>query len=410
MKKNQPTLRCRQTGLSLIELMVALLISLLVSIGILQIFSASRATYQMQDGLSRVQESGRYAIQYLQRQMRMVGYMGCGADTERTTQASFVNHLATYSATVPGGDAVDPLYRFQRPIEAFSADALPSDLTALNLRAVAGTDVLVLRTVSEESVPVISIARTAGNLGLNVAVVAADVSTVFGAQVNGNPVVYALQNCRSADVFVGTLNTATVSAIGNAAPNVYLDPTVTDCNPTGNCPWDFRISNVFLNASHGGPAPTEPQLNAELHRAEYTVLYVRPNPNNIPSLYMLRFKRDSASDLDDPQELAEGIENLQARFGVDTTGDGQVDSYKSAADVNSGSTGAALDERWRNVLSVRVGLVVRSPERAGVSAVDGAGDPRTLTLLGTLITPLDDGMMRQVYETTISLRNRLFNS
>lgn len=409
MKTNLPPLRARQNGLSLIELMVALLISFLVSLGIVQIFSASRGTYQMQDGLSRVQESGRYATQLMQHQLRMVGYMGCGADTERTTQASFVNHLALYSATVPGGDTVaDPTYRFQRPVEAFSADALPSDFPTFAPVPLAGTDVMVLRTVSEDSVPVVTISRSgAGNTSLDVTL-APGASSVFPA---GEDAFYALQNCRSVDVFEGKLTGSVVSAAGKTAPNVYLDPTVTDCG-AGGCPWDFRISNVFLNASHGGPAPTEPQLNAELHRAEYVILYVGDNAAGVPSLYMVRFNRNTnATSLDDPQELAEGVENLQVRFGVDTTGDGQVDlPYQTADDIDDGSTGAALDARWRNVLSVRVGMIVRSPEYAGVAAVDSANQPRTLTVLGTSITPPGDGMVRQVYETTISLRNRIFNS
>jgi type IV pilus assembly protein PilW len=270
--------------------------------------------------------------------------------------------------------------------------------------------VLLLRTVSDESVPVVSLARSADNYTLNITV-APDAATIFGDAVDGQTILYALQNCRSADIFAGTLTSATskVTVGGNTAPNVYLDPTVTDCNATGNCPWDFRVSNVFLNASHGGPAPTEPQLNAELHRAENVVLYVALNLDNIPSLYMRRFQRDSVEDFD-TQELAEGIENLQVRFGMDTTGDGQVDSYGTADEVAAGTTGAILDQHWRSVVSVRVGMIVSSPEVAGVSALDGGGNPRKLTLLGTAVIPPDDHKMRQVYETTISLRNRIFNS
>jgi type IV pilus assembly protein PilW len=401
-------------GFSLIELMVALTISLLVSIGIVEIFGGSRATFQTQQGLSAVQESGRFSIQYLQHQLRMAGYMGCGGDTERQTQESFVNHMANYSATVPGGDAVaDPKFRFQRPIEAFASADLPSDLSTL--APVNGTDVLVLRTASEESVPVVSIARTPDNFGLNIAV-APGATDVFGSQVDGQPIVYALQNCRSADVFMGTLAGAssTVSVAGNTSPNRYLDPTVTDCNPAGNCPWDFRVSNVFLNASHGGPAPTAPQLNAELHRGEYMVFYVHlnadpvNNPNNVPSLYVRRWKRDG-SGIEDV-ELAQGIENLQVLFGVDGDGDGQVETYEKAVDVADGATGAVLDAKWRQVMSVRVGMIVRSPEVAGVSSIRSDGNPRTLTVLGTVVTPPDDHALRQVYETTVSVRNRIFNS
>lgn len=412
MAKDPSMFARRQRGVSLIELMVALTIALLLSIGIVQIFGASRATYQMQDGLSRVQESGRYAMQHIQRQLRMVGYMGCGGDLERMRQGSFVNHLATYSATVPGGDVVaKPEYRFQRPLEAYAKADLPGDIKETITGVLDGTDILVLRTISEDAVPVLSISRASGSAVLNLTA-AAEAATVFASAAGGD-VAYALQNCRSADVFVGKLTAATsvLSVNGKGSPNVYLDPSVSDCGG-GGCPWDFRISNVFLNAAlskvGADPAAGERQLNGELHRAEYTLLYIRPNPNLIPSLYMRQFARNGIG-LADAEELAEGIENLQLRFGVDTNGDGQVDAYKTGKEVANGATATALDANWRNVLSVRVGLLIRSPENAGVPGTV-AGAPRTYKVLGTTITPANDGTMRQVYETTVALRNRIINS
>ena len=46
--------RASQRGVSLIELMVAITIAMLVTLGLIQIFGASRASSQMQEGLSRV--------------------------------------------------------------------------------------------------------------------------------------------------------------------------------------------------------------------------------------------------------------------------------------------------------------------------------------------------------------------
>ena len=123
---------------------------------------------------------------------------------------------------------------------------------------------------------------------------------------------------------------------------------------------------------------------------------------------MRQFARNGIG-LADAEELAEGIENLQLRFGVDTNGDGQVDAYKTGKEVANGATATALDANWRNVLSVRVGLLIRSPENAGVPGTV-AGAPRTYKVLGTTITPTNDGTMRQVYETTVALRNRIINS
>ena len=99
------------------------------------------------------------------------------------------------------------------------------------------------------------------------------------------------------------------------------------------------------------------------------------------------------------------------RFGVDTDGDNIIDAYRTAAEVINGAVGdAALDAAWRQVVSVRVGILARSSDRAAVSG-DVGGSARTFNMLGTTLAPSppDDGRIRQVYETTIALRNRLLN-
>jgi len=56
-------------GFSLVELMVALLIGLIISIGVVQIFGATRATYQLDEALARAQENGRFALEFLTQDM-----------------------------------------------------------------------------------------------------------------------------------------------------------------------------------------------------------------------------------------------------------------------------------------------------------------------------------------------------
>lgn len=66
-----------QIGLSLIELLIAMLISAFLIAGILQIFIGSKQTYSMQQNLSRLQENGRFALEFLERDIRMAGYWDC---------------------------------------------------------------------------------------------------------------------------------------------------------------------------------------------------------------------------------------------------------------------------------------------------------------------------------------------
>ncbi len=69
--------RSCQKGLTLIEIMIALLIGVFLLGGIIQIFIGSKQTYRMQEGLSRLQENGRFALDFLAKDIRMGGYREC---------------------------------------------------------------------------------------------------------------------------------------------------------------------------------------------------------------------------------------------------------------------------------------------------------------------------------------------
>lgn len=61
-------------GFSIIELMVALAITAFLLIGLVQIFSSVRASYDLQEGLGRLQENARFATTFMNDQLRDTGY------------------------------------------------------------------------------------------------------------------------------------------------------------------------------------------------------------------------------------------------------------------------------------------------------------------------------------------------
>lgn len=65
----------RQIGLTLIEIMVALLIGAFLLAGVIQIFIVNKQTYRVQENQSRIQENGRFAVDYLNRYIRLAGYV-----------------------------------------------------------------------------------------------------------------------------------------------------------------------------------------------------------------------------------------------------------------------------------------------------------------------------------------------
>ncbi|HJP37460.1 MAG TPA: PilW family protein, partial [Gammaproteobacteria bacterium] len=107
-------------------------------------------------------------------------------------------------------------------------------------------------------------------------------------------------------------------------------------------------------------------------------------------------RRSSEVNPVNPEEVIEGVENMQILYGEDTAGNDQIaDTYVTAAAVAD----------WDNVVSVRVSLLMRSVEEYGPDQ-----DNATYDLLGTIIDPVDDRRRRRVFTATIQLRNRIASS
>ena len=64
-------------GFSLTELMVAMTLSLILLGGVIAVFSSARTTYETTDRLSRIQESGRFALDSMVTDLRATGFIGC---------------------------------------------------------------------------------------------------------------------------------------------------------------------------------------------------------------------------------------------------------------------------------------------------------------------------------------------
>ncbi|CAI8812016.1 type IV pilus assembly protein PilW [Pseudomonas sp. IT-P253] len=77
-------------GFGLIELLIALALSLVVVLGVAQIFIAAKNTYVSQNASASMQEDARFVLSKLIQEIRMVGMFGClGAITDASAGGSF---------------------------------------------------------------------------------------------------------------------------------------------------------------------------------------------------------------------------------------------------------------------------------------------------------------------------------
>lgn len=75
----------RPAGFSLVELMVALALSLAMTALMGTIWANNRRGFKSQDNRARIQENGRFALQVLERELRLAGYKGLGKEAADPT-------------------------------------------------------------------------------------------------------------------------------------------------------------------------------------------------------------------------------------------------------------------------------------------------------------------------------------
>lgn len=419
-------------GFTLIEIMIALAIGSVMVLGLVEVFAASRTAYQLSEGIARVQENSRFAMDYLQRDIRMVGHLGCVNDQARflpendsgtrSALASTFLSTADLNANNYGPAYVPDFLRFDSQINGYEANAsapgntvaltatptldtaasgwtptLPATLDTALINRVAGSDILVLRYFMPTGAQVASFTPGApdGSSNAQIVVNAGQWSRLTDGVTN--PGLFGIADCMNAAVFnATTLNksTGTITVKGGASPTAV---------------------NRSAMAGYQSFVPGQ----AMVYRAESVAYYVGKNvTSGQPSLYRVRFNlapgAASSTAITTPEELVEGIESLQLRYGQDSR---TLATQRPTGNVGSMTTAngvvpaADLDTAWRRVGMVQVGLVSRSPDSAAVAQRNTANAAvNKLSALQVVFTPPNDQRYRAVYEESVALRNRLFGN
>jgi type IV pilus assembly protein PilW len=320
----RPAPRAAVRGLSLIELMIAMMLGLLVVASASAIFLSNRQTYRATEGLGRVQESGRMAFELMARDLRDAGGMPCG-NADRTQPMKLVNVLSNPAARwwtnwnggVIGYEAAAPLDNPANRVAGTDAvDLMAGDSTsAVTVKADnTGSATITLNTTTHDF--------QAGDL-----VVACDWQQASLFQVTG---------LSGSDRLVHALGGGYVP--GNCSPGLgYRNPP--------NCTSPGQVYQY-------GPTAPDPNRAATLVRLHAARWYVGTTPTG-RSLFRSMVVNEGAGPVVRNQEIAEGVNNMQLQYLV-----------AGAANYVDATAVAAND--WSDVIAVRVALDVLSNDRAGV--------------------------------------------
>lgn len=393
----------RARGLSLIELMVALTIGTLLMLGLVEVFTASRTAYQLATAVGRAQENGRFALDFLTRDIRMAGHAGCVNDqslmlpdggninslflTTAQRDANTVtalNYRLRFDVAIQGYEAkgTAPSETFAIPttlVTGAASDwdpALPTDLAALN--PLKGSDIIIMRFMSAEGAPMVQFTPgTSSKIKFPAA------NEKFFTEGRG---LFAISDCQRASVFQ-------ITAAPNTADN------------------EITVGIAGLNKSNFGQSKYQELYKpgqTMLYRAESLAYYVGLNATtNEPVLRRVRWGLTPTGGWTQTvDELVEGVESMQLLYASDREQTKLPTGYMAAtttADKLGDLTNAA---KWRRVGAVQVGFLTRSAgERA--SSPKAQISPR---VLDTAFTVPDDRRYRSPYQTTVALRNRLFGN
>ncbi|CAH9052821.1 MULTISPECIES: PilW family protein [Pseudoalteromonas] len=322
----------KQTGFTLIEVMISLFIGGLVLGGVMFTYIGMKVTTKDTMTIGELQESGRLAINIMQRDIEQIGFWGTYYEDSFTA-----GNTSTLPA--PTNDCFEGLNNGSFPdlasssnfrtIYAKTADGT-KELNCIN-NPIKKTDILQLKFLQGNQLTV--------EAGTN------------ETQINQN---YFIAEQEQAQFVRGVVDQSTLNTNATVWPYSHHTYYITEQT--------YTVNNQSLTV----PALMRERLVADEVRAE---------------------------------TIMEGVENMRFVFGLDTTNDSRVDTYRSINDMTSTDW-----ENRKGILTVQLFLLIRALQPdPGVKIKNQKyilgedSDKRELTFT--------DNYRRTVFTTTIRLNN-----
>lgn len=365
-------------GFSLVELLVGMTIGLLLVTGVVSVFVGNRQSSDLNAAIASMQESARYALDTIARDVRSAGFQGClGVQSGATVIQANDAPTASFIASAASGSLVEENDVWNPPP--------PPTFVAADHDAIPGTHAVSLQFGDPDTYRLR--AAMANGAGVPSPSAAVFLDRPIERAAAGDLAI--ISNCDQADLFA-------ISQIVGGGRNLRHRAT--------------HNASGALSAAYGN-ALTIRQTSVMLFRAN--VYYVGDTgEDNADGEDVLALFRQSLPFGDPianpPTEIVAGVENLRVLFGIRESGDNL--RYVRPDD-------AAFDPA--RVEAVRIGVLMAS--RDAIAADD---DTKTYMLAGQPVppegTPVDGGSglrgethpvdkrYRLAFNTTVKIRNRRF--
>lgn len=416
----------QQSGFSMVELMVALVLGVILTGGVISVYISTKATYNTSSSLGEVEETGRYALGFMQPKVELAGSTGCSRPYNSQSTATTPYFPSVINSSYAGSSPTyAPVYDFGSAVYGYEATG-----TGINATIPSNGG----QTSTTPPTPDTNPTDWSPTLTLN------DPKTVLSNKLNQNIVGGVLKYNDILMVHEALATPVAVVGVGNDSTYIYVTPSsvtnvpytvaqfntyppyaiATDCTGHGE---SFQVTSVNASAGTLGytggtpgntwtPATSTLGISYNVQPAQTYVFYVGEGQDKWPALFEATLASTGTSL--QTQELVSGVENMQVVYGVDKYNPGgtltkpgdQIPDYFTTADQ------ITTDGDWWRVVSVRVALVVQSDNYA----VDKTSAASTnLYMLGsgsgysdnTKLTTPSDQRLRRVFVQTFSIRSML---
>lgn len=345
-----------QTGFSLVELMVALTLGLMLSIGVLGVYIAQVNTYKTNISQSTIQNAISAISGLMAPTIRSAGFCGCATISQAISNLTPggpppLGTMGTTPTMIMGYDAaagtVINITQDNPPNDTNTALWKPTLENSLKGNVESVSDVLIVLGPTPGSSPVAVTRFIPSDVNLTIQ----DATGVSGKQFA------AISDCSKATIFRVTAVGGTVitHAIGGGKLN----------NASNTFSVNYPIGAQFISLTQ-------------------TAFFVARDQTGQSALVRATLNDDGTWTL---QSLIPDVESMQVLYGIGSNG--SLSQYVPASSVTN----------WSQVYSVRLGFLLEG------QAGSGSKTPTTYNVLGTTINVPSDNRMRHVFEMTINLRN-----
>lgn len=388
-------------GFSLIELMVALVIGLIVSLAIYGVLNVNEAHKRTTTSVNDIDQSGAYAIYQFDKIIRSAGSGLAAIEGNISGAATGNSYGCPLRAAISGVPLLPKVGAFPAPFASVPLGLTLAPAIIFSQAAGTGGDVVMTMTGS-------------GGLG--------EGSTVVSDATSSTTMkVTSLAGFRVGDLLLLRGLTGDPSALGSPC---YLEQVANTINYTSN-PIDLPLTSIVYIAP-----PSTVSRAFSLGQVPMFNLY-GVGANNTLSRYDLLSQANATANAAgaNPSVFVEGVYKMRAIYGVDTSTDQNVATISwvlptgayAAANLLAGTS--ASNATLKTIKAIKIGLIMQSSlvEKvpAGQPGVPSPGitfsgssasvtlfaDTPTATRITESVTPVN--VRYRVYEQTVPIRNAL---